>query len=97
MKYCEKFIVRTDCWTYRTEGSLSLLSCDEKRLEKKLLTGIVIGNRERGKPKTRLSDNIKDMCRLTMTQVERKAQDRIPWWRKVERCAAGRSRAYRNS
>ena len=57
-------------------------------LEKNLLTGMVIGNRGRGRPKTRLSDNIKDICGLTMVQVERKAQDRVEWRRMVERCTA---------
>ena len=54
-------------------------------LEKNLLTGMVIGNRGRGRPKTRLSDNIKDICGLTMVQVERKAQDRVEWRRMAER------------
>ncbi len=44
-------------------------------LEKNLLTGIVIGNRGRGRQKTRLSENIKDIYRLTMVQVERKVQN----------------------
>ena len=60
-------------------------------LEKNLLTGMVIGNRRRGRPKTRLSDNIKDICGLTMVQVERKAQDRVEWRRMVERCTAAQS------
>ncbi len=41
-------------------------------LEKNLLTGIVIGNRGRGRTEARLSYNIKDICRLMMVQVERK-------------------------
>ena len=59
-----------------------------KRLEKNLMTGMVIGNRGRGKPKTRLSDNIKDICGLMMVQVERNAQDRVEWQRMVERFTA---------
>ena len=46
-------------------------------------------------PKTRLSDNIKDICGLTMVQVERKAQDRVEWRRMVERFTATQSRVYR--
>ena len=60
-------------------------------LEKNLLTGMVIGYRGRDRPKTRLSDNIKDICGLTMVQVERKAQDRVEWPRMVERCTAAQS------
>ena len=41
-------------------------------LGKNLLTGMVLGNRGRGRPKTRYSDNIRDICGLTMVQVERK-------------------------
>ena len=59
-----------------------------KGLEKNLLTGMVKGNRGRGKPKTRLSDNIKDICGLTMVQVERNAQDRVELQRMVERFTA---------
>ena len=59
-----------------------------KSLEKNLMTGMVIENRGRGKPKTRLSDNIKDICGLMMVQVERNAQDRVEWPRMVERFTA---------
>ena len=59
-----------------------------KSLEKNLLTGMVIGDRGRGKPETRLSDNIKDICGLTMVQVERNAQDRVEWQRMAKRFKA---------
>ena len=59
-----------------------------KSLEKNLLTGMIIGNRGRGRPKTRLSDKIKDICGLTMVQVERNVQDRVEWQRMVERFTA---------
>ena len=42
--------------------------------ELSFLTGMVIGNRGRGGPKTRLSDNIKDIFGLTMAQVKRNAK-----------------------
>ena len=54
-------------------------------LEKNLLTGTVIGNKRRSRPRTRLSDSIKDICGLTMVQVERKAQDRAEWRKMVQR------------
>ena len=45
----------------------------------------------RGKPKTRLRDSIKDICGLTMVQVERKVQARAEWRRMVERLTATQS------
>ena len=57
-------------------------------LEKRLLTGMVMGNRGRGRPKTRLSDNIKKISGLTMVEAERKAQDRHGWRRLVQRATA---------
>ena len=59
-------------------------------LEKNLPTGMFVGNRDRGKPKTRPSDNIKDICGLTMAEVERKAQDRVEW-RTMERFTGAQS------
>ena len=60
-------------------------------LGKNLLTGMVLGNRGRGRPKTRYSDNIRDICGLTMVQVERKAQDRVEWRRLVQRSTASQA------
>ena len=60
-------------------------------LGKNLLTGMVLGNRGRGRPKTRYSDNIRDICGLTMVQVERKAQDRVEWRRLVQRSTAAQT------
>ena len=48
-------------------------------LEETLLLGPVYGKRLRGRPKTRLSDNIKEICGLTMVETERKAQERTGW------------------
>ncbi len=49
------------------------------------------------KPKTRLGDNIKDICGLMRVQVERKAQYRIAWERKAfERFTASQSQTYRS-
>ncbi len=54
-------------------------------LEKNVLTGMVVGNRGRDKPKTRLSGNIKDICGLT-TLYKLKERRKIEyhgegWWR----------------
>ena len=48
----------------------------EYTLEKILLLGSVYVKRLRGRPKTRLSDNIKEICGLSMVETERKAQER---------------------
>ena len=61
-------------------------------LEKTLLLGPVYGKRLRGRPKTRLSDNIKEICRLTMVETERKAQMRTGWRRFVQMATAVRQR-----
>ena len=45
-----------------------------RTLEKTLLLCSVYGKRLRGRRKTRLSDNIKEICGLTMVETERKAQ-----------------------
>ncbi len=60
-------------------------------MEKNLLMGMVMGNRGRGRPKTRLSDNIRDICGLTMVEVERRAQDRVGWRNLVERSTAAQT------
>ncbi|XP_042876027.1 uncharacterized protein LOC122255792 [Penaeus japonicus] len=64
-------------------------------LERTLLIGSVYGTRTRGRPKTRLSDNIKEMCGLTMVKLERKAQDRNEWRCFVQRATAVRHRTPR--
>ena len=48
-----------------------------KNVRKKLLFGSVYdGQRLRGRPNTRLSDDIKEIYGLTMVETERKAQER---------------------
>ncbi len=61
-------------------------------LEKHVLTGMVIGNRGRDKPKTRLSGNIKDICGLT-TLYKLKERRKIEyhgegWWRGARLCCS---------
>ena len=56
--------------------------------EKTLLLGSVHGKRLRGRPKTRLNNNIKEICGLTMVETERKAQERTRWRRFVQRATA---------
>ena len=57
-------------------------------LDKRLLTGMVMQNRGRGRPKTRLSDNVKEISGLTMVEAERMAQDHDHWRRLVKRATA---------
>ena len=58
-----------------------------RTLEQTLLLGSVYGKRLRGRPKTRLSDNIK-ICGLTMVETEREAQERTGWKQFVQRATA---------
>ena len=44
----------------------------------------------------RLSDNIKEICGLTMVELERKAQDRNNWRSLVRRATAVRQRTTRS-
>ncbi|XP_027222208.2 uncharacterized protein [Penaeus vannamei] len=68
----------SECWI--------LKKMDEKRIESfELYLGMVMGKRERGRPKTRLSDNIKEVCGLTMVEAERAAQERENWRKLVMR------------
>ena len=55
-------------------------------LEKILLLGSVYGKRLRVRPKTRLSDNSKEICRLMMGKTE--AQERTGWGKLVQRATA---------
>ena len=48
-------------------------------LEKDLLVGSVYGNRKRGRPKTRISDNIKEISGKSFVNLFRLAQDRRKW------------------
>ena len=61
-----------------------------QRLEKNLLTRMVIGNIRRGTPETKLTDNVKDICEPTIVQVERKTQDGDEW-RRMEMFTAAQS------
>jgi len=65
-------------------------------LEKRMLIRAVYGQRPRGRPRTRLSDNIKEICGLTMVELERKAQDRNNWRSLVRRATAIRQRTTRS-
>ena len=65
------------------------------RLEKTLLLGSVYGKRLRGRPKTKLSDNIKEICGLTMVETERKAHEGTEWRPFVQRVTAVRQRTTR--
>ena len=65
-------------------------------LEKRMLIGAVYGQRPRGRPRTRLSDNIKEICGMTMVELERKAQDRNNWRSLVLRATAVRQRTTRS-
>ena len=53
------------------------------RFGKDLMMGMVYGKRKRGRPKTRYSDNIRELTGMSMAQVVRKAQDRFIWRRFV--------------
>ena len=64
-------------------------------LEKILLLGSVYGKRLRGRPQTRLSDNIKEIWGLTMVETERKAQERTGFRRFVQRATTVRQRTAR--
>ena len=48
-------------------------------LEKDLLVGSVYGSRKRGRPKTRISDNIKETSGKSFVDLFRLAQDRRKW------------------
>ncbi|XP_063614289.1 uncharacterized protein LOC134787463 [Penaeus indicus] len=48
-------------------------------LEKDLLTGSVYGKRRKGRPKTRLSDNIRHISGMSFVAMFRLAQDRAKW------------------
>ena len=52
-------------------------------LQGTLLLGMVPGSRGRGRPKTRLSDHLKEICGLTMVEMHRSAQHRENWRRTV--------------
>ena len=67
----------------------------EYTLEKILLLGSVYGKRLQGRPKTRLSDNIKEIYGLTMVETERKAQETTGWRRFGQRATAARQRTTR--
>ena len=48
-------------------------------ISKGILFGTVPGKRGRGRPKTRLSDNVKDVARISMPTLHRLAPDRSGW------------------
>ena len=58
-------------------------------ITKDLLFGTVIGKRGRGRPKTRLSDNVKNIAIISMASLLEQAQDRNQWRSIVESVTAG--------
>jgi len=58
-------------------------------MTKDLLFGTVIGKRGRGRPKTRMSDNVKNIANISMASLLEQAQDRNHWRSFVESVTAG--------
>ena len=58
-------------------------------LTKDLLIGTIPGKRGRGRPKTRMSDNVEDIADITMAELLRLAQNRSQWRRFVKNASAG--------
>ena len=54
--------------------------------------GSVYGKRMIGTQKTRLSNNINEICRITMVEIEREALERTQCRRPVQRATAVRKR-----
>ena len=60
--------------------------------DKTVLMDMVFGSRGRGQPKARYSDDLKNLCGMTMVKAARLAQDRGHWRNIVWRATAGRIR-----
>ena len=58
-------------------------------LTKDLLFGTIPGKRGLGRPKTRMSDNVKDIADISMGELHRLAQNRNEWRRFVKHATAG--------
>ena len=52
-------------------------------LTKDLLFGTTPGKRRRGRPKTRMADNVEDIAGISMAELHRMAQNRKQWRRFV--------------
>ena len=89
-KFYKRSISKKDYLTFWMKENYLLLDTRFGNTKRTLLIGSVYGTRTRGRPKTRLSDNIKEMCGLTMVELERKAQDRNEWRCFVQRATAVR-------
>ena len=71
---------KADCLGLNTGGDRSLLY-------------MVIEKRAKGRPKTRLSDHLKDTCGLSLVEMAKIAQNRDNGWRFVKRATAARNQA----
>ena len=94
---------RTSQWVLEKIGPCSRLldKINERKLKllghiartsgiaKDLLFGTVIGKRGRGRPKTRMSDNVKNIANISMASLLEQAQDRNHWRSFVESVTAG--------
>ena len=59
--------------------------CRHQGLDNDLLLGSMYGTRPRGRPKTRYSDNIRQLCEnKPIAELQRMAQDRTFWRRYVK-------------
>ena len=66
-------------------GHIARTSC----ITKDLLFGTVIGKRGHGRPKTVMSDNVKNIANISMASLLEQAQDRNRWRSFVESVTAG--------